>query len=260
MRVAVLEDDPVEAEVIGQWLMAAGFLCAIYERVNSLLCALGRESVNVAVLDCTHFDAEQVDILKRVRSTRRSPVPVLLISTCTSDVDIVTALAQGADDYIAKPLRHPELLARIRVLSNRSGDSPQSTAIEVGSLRLDRYARAASRNGQFVHLSAKDFDLAVALLLNIGSVISYEQMRQAAWCSGESPSRRTIHTHVCSIRRTLGLTPPNGLQLVAVYGRGYRLDRCAKLPIDKTLELAAALQQVAAPAPATVSALQRWPR
>jgi DNA-binding response OmpR family regulator len=190
-----------------------------------------------------HFNAEQIDILKRVRGARRSPIPILLISTCTSDVDIVTALAQGADDYIVKPLRHPELLARIRVLSSRRSHLAQAAAIEVGSLRLDLDARTALRYGQSVHLSAKDFDLAVVLVLNIGLVVSYEQMRQAAWCSSESPSRRTIHSHVCSIRHRLGLTPRNGLRLVAVYGHGYRLDRCANLPIDKTLEPAAAILQ-----------------
>ena len=261
MRVALLEDDPAEAEVIGQRLLAAGFSCAIYERANSLLCALARESVDVVVLDCMHFDAGQIDTLERVRSARRSPLPVLLISRCVGEFDIAVALAHGADDYIVKPLRHAELVARIRALGGRRGRrAAQPSTIESGSLRLDCDARTVSRDGRPIHLGAKDFDLALLLLLNIGLIVSYDEMRQAAWRNGESPNRRTLHTHVCSVRRRLDLTPTNGFRLAAVYGRGYRLERCAKVPADNMIgSVARMLGGLIAPPTTAMSSVQTWP-
>jgi len=227
LSVALLEDDPAHAELLGHWLETAGYLCSRHERGGTLARALVQERFDVLVLDWTLPDMSGVDLLKHVRDTLRSSVPILFVSARGREADIVTALRQGADDYMVKPVRPLELLARLEAISRRQAGAHPPQVIERRTLRLDCQTRLARREGEPVHLTGKDFDLSALFLLNVGRLLCRGELRDAVWGPGVAVASRTLDTHVSRIRDKLGLTPSNGWRLSAVYGRGYRLQEVA---------------------------------
>ncbi len=224
LRVALLEDDCSEAELISHWLTSAGLFCSRHERGHSLLCALREQTFDALVLDWTLPEMTGVDVLKHVRGTLQSSVPILFVSGRNGEPDIVAALKQGADDYMVKPLRRMELLARLEAIARRGKPEPrQPGVIEMGALRVNCQTRCAQRDGAPVDLSVKDFDLLVLFLRNVGRLLSRAEIREAVWGSRAAFSSRTLDTHVSRIRDRLGLAPSHGWRLAAVYGYGYRL-------------------------------------
>jgi DNA-binding response OmpR family regulator len=228
IRVALLEDDPSQAELISHWLTSAGLFCSRYERGHGLICTLRKESFDALVLDWNLPELNGLDVLKHVRGTLRSSVPVLFVSARDRELDIVTALKQGADDYMVKPLHRMELLARLEAIARRGRPEPrQPEVIDIGALRVNCQTRIAQRDGVAIELTAKDFDLVVLFLRNIGRLLSRAELREAVWGSSVAFHSRTLDTHICRIRDRVGLTPAHGWRLAAVYGHGYRLQQIA---------------------------------
>jgi DNA-binding response OmpR family regulator len=228
MRVALLEDDPSQAELLSHWLTSAGVVCSRHERGHTLLSALRQERFDALILDWNLPEINGVDVLRHVRAGLDSSVPVLLVSVRSREVDIVTALKQGADDYMVKPVRRMELLARLEAIARRGKVKPQQLdVIDAGDLRVDCRTRTAWRHGQKIDLTAKDYHLLALFLLNVDRLLPRGEIREAVWGSGTALSSRTLDTHVCRIREKVGLTPSNGWRLAAVYGYGYRLQQVA---------------------------------
>ena len=149
----------------------------------------------------------------------------ILVGASHHEVDIVTALQQGADDYMVTPIRFAELLARLEAIVRRVESKPKHPkVIDLRGLRFNCQTRTAWRDDRPVYLAAKDFDLAALFLLNIGRLLSRVHIRESMWGPGAVLGSRTLHTHVRRIRHNLGLTPLNGWRLAAIYGHGYRLD------------------------------------
>ena len=226
-RAAILEDDPSQAELLNHWLGSAGHLCSRHECGGTFVRALRHESFDVLVLDWILPDISGVDVLKHVRGALQSQVPVLLISARAREVDIVTALSEGADDYMVKPVRRLELLARLEAITRHKSEPQRPQVIELGALRIDCQTRTAWRDGLPIHLTAKDFDLSVLFLLNVGLLLSRGELRETVRGRAAAVSSRTLDTHTSRIRDKLGLTPFNGWRLASVYGHGYRLQEVA---------------------------------
>ena len=227
-RVALLEDDPSQAHILLHWLISAGFVCSRYELGQSLLHALRHESFEALVVDWSLPDIDGLEVLKQVRRTLRLSVPILLVSARADEADIVTALNQGADDYMIKPVRRRELLVRLETIRRRSGGvwrPAEPQVITRGALRLHCGTRTAWLGDRQIHLTAKDFELAAVVLLNQGRLLSRAELREAVWGRGAPVSSRTLDTHISRIRDKLELTPSNGWRLAAVYGHGYRLQQ-----------------------------------
>jgi DNA-binding response OmpR family regulator len=223
MRVAVLEDDLDQLELLSHWLRLAGHSTHGFERGEMLLKELGRESFDVLLLDWNVPDTSGLEVLRRVR--RESTVPVVFCTGRGEESDVVTALREGADDYIIKPLRRLEMLARLQAVK-RCRQSPPQRAFELGAIRVNCQARTIVRNNVPVELRGKDFDLSVLLLQNVGRLLSRQEIGSAVWGSKFNVHSRTMDTHVSHVRNRLGLTPEHGWRLTAVYGHGYRLEQC----------------------------------
>jgi DNA-binding response OmpR family regulator len=140
--------------------------------------------------------------------------------------DVVRALHEGADGYVTKPVRRQELLARLESLAQRRREpQPQTGVIEIDVFRIDLEMRTILRNGVPLEVTAKDFDLSVLFLRNVGRLLSRGHLRETVWMLNHPVSSRTLDTHVSRVRSKLHFVPEHGWRLVAVYGYGYRLDR-----------------------------------
>jgi DNA-binding response OmpR family regulator len=223
VRVAILEDDRSQAYVLRHCLTSAGHAPDVFDRGQSLLDALKHETFDLLLLDWNVPDVTGIQILDHLRNTLRSNMPAMLLTSRQDEQDIVHALAQGADDYICKPLRPRELLARVAALT-RNDKSYKEESLQFGDLQVDVTSRKISVRGKPLKLSLKDFDLALYMLRNVGRVLGRRQIIDAVWEGRIDSASRTLDTHMSRVRTKLALVPPRW-NLDAVYGRGYRLDR-----------------------------------
>jgi DNA-binding response OmpR family regulator len=170
-----------------------------------------------------------MDVVERVRQRLKSAVPILFVTARSDEQDVVAALREGADDYIAKPLKRLELIARLDAVMRRVAATQPAAApaIEIGRVRLDQASRTITVNGKAPDLSVKDFDLARLFLCNVGRLLSRREIVEAVWGSKEMIGSRTIDTHVSRVRTRLWLTEENGWRLSAVYAHGYKLEQLA---------------------------------
>jgi two-component system response regulator RegX3 len=223
MRIAILEDDPSQRELLIHWLTLAGHQAAPFERGDDFLKSDCRPDFEMLILDWNLPDVTGIEVLQRVRQT--SKMPVLFCTARTHPDDTVKALRSGADDYLIKPLRRLELLARIESVARRGRrDEGQEKSFELEHFRVDCEKRIIMRDGAAFELTDKDFDVAVLFLRNVGRLLLRGKIHEPVWGASISVTSRTIDTHVSRVRTKLGLTPKNGWQLKSVYGHGYRLE------------------------------------
>ena len=229
MRIALLEDEPDQADLVSAWLKAAGHICHIYALGKDLVHEAQRETFDLFVLDWEVPGMSGADVLIWIRANIAEPAPVLFVTARQREEDIVHALSSGADDYMVKPLGKLELLARIDALARRSRASPDQAedVLEYGRLSVDCRSRQVKLDGQGVAMTQKDYELTVFLLRNIGRLLSRGHILEAVWGQSAEINTRTVDTHVSRIRGKLELTPENGWRLSAVSQHVYRLERIA---------------------------------
>jgi len=226
MRIALLEDDRDQILLLRGWLEGAGHSLHAYERGGDFLREVARESFDVFLLDWMIPDKSGTEVLAWVRANLKERVPVLFVTARDAEEDIVSVLQAGADDYMVKPLRKAELLARINAVARRARPAEKNDAIaEYGEFRVDSARHSITRHGQEIELTQKDFDLAVFLFHNLGRLLSRGHIFEAVWGQSAEINTRTIDTHVSRLRTRLSLTTENGWRLGAVYQHGYRLER-----------------------------------
>ncbi len=225
MRIAVLEDDRSQAYVLRHCLTSAGHNPSNFANGAELLEALKTKRFDALLLDWNVPDVSGIDVLTWVRNELNSNVPAVVLTSRDAEEDIVRALKEGADDYICKPIRPKELIARLETVTKHEEKSSSSDVMQIGRLCVDVPSRQILLNNVPVVLSLKDFDLAVYLLRNVGRVLSRRQIVEAVWGSQVDLTSRTLDTHVSRIRSKLWLNQANDWHLGAVYGHGYRLER-----------------------------------
>jgi two-component system, OmpR family, response regulator RegX3 len=162
----------------------------------------------------------------------QEPLPVLFTTGRDREEDIVHALKAGADDYLVKPLRRMEFLARVEALLRRSRALGREAEepFEAGEFRIDPLGRTLQRGGEVIELTQKEFEMAALLFRNIGRLLSRSYLLDTVWGISADVSTRTVDTHASQLRSKLGLYPEQGWRLSAVYQHGYRLERVASQP------------------------------
>jgi two-component system, OmpR family, response regulator RegX3 len=229
MRIALLEDEQDQADLVRTWLKAAGHSCHVFTRGKELMHAAQRETFDLFLLDWEVPGMSGAEVLVWIRASIAEPVPVLFVTARQREEDIVHALSSGADDYMVKPLRKQELLARIDALARRtrSGMRQEEDVLEFGRMSVDCRSRQVRLDGREVTMTQKDYELALFLLRNIGRLLSRGHILEMVWGQSAELNTRTVDTHVSRIRGKLQLTPEYGWRLSAVYQHGYRLERVA---------------------------------
>lgn len=232
MRIALLEDERDQADLVCAWLKAAGHSCHAYTLGKDLVREAQRETFDLFLLDWEVPGMSGADVLVWIRGNLAEQVPVVFVTARQREEDIVHALSSGADDYMVKPLRRLELLARIDALLRRARPNPrpEEGVLEYGRISVDCHSRQVRLDGQEVTMTQKDYELTVFLLRNIGRLLSRGYILEAVWGQSADLNTRTVDTHISRIRGKLQLTPEHGWRLSAVYQHGYRLERVAVAP------------------------------
>lgn len=224
MRIALLDDDADIQTRIGGWLTESGHDCHTYGTSRDFMRDVSRESFDLFLLDSCLPDIDGPDVLRWLRADRNDTTPVIFITARDSEQDIVAGLAGGADDYLVKPVRRAELLARIDALMRRVRPAPSHDLLEYGPYRFEPLHKRLLLEGQQVQLTDKEFDLAYFLFRNMGRLISRGHLLEAVWGRNPSIATRTVDTHISRVRSKLELKPERGFRLVPTYNYGYRLE------------------------------------
>lgn len=226
MRTAILEDDVNQSQVLARWLTEAGHDCHSFESGKALIRNLGRETYDLLLLDWNIPDMNGPEVLAWVRNSLRSTVPVIFVTAQHSENAIVEALSSGADDYLVKPVRRRELVARALAVYRRAhAESANETGFELPPYRFDVKGRRVEVRGQAVDLTEKEFDLALFLFRECGRVLSRGHILERIWGRNSNVVTRTVDTHMSRLRTKLDLGVQNGVRLSSVYSYGYRLEK-----------------------------------
>ncbi|MDQ3307963.1 MAG: response regulator transcription factor [Actinomycetota bacterium] len=218
-RVLIVEDEPRIASFLEKGLRAEGFTPTVVSSgVIGLDYALTGE-FDLAILDIGLPDIDGYAVLKRMRESGSS-LPVIVLTARDSVTDTVRGLEGGADDYMPKPFRFAELLARVRLrLRERPTGGEETTAIERGNVRLDLVRREVTVAGKAIELSAREFLLTEMFLRHPGQVLSREQLLSHVWGYEFDPGSNIVDVYVGYLRKKLGAS-----LIATVRGMGYRYD------------------------------------
>jgi DNA-binding response OmpR family regulator len=226
LRLAILEDDPDQAELVKLWLMNAEHTVDCYGDAGSFLRAVRRDSFDLYMLDWMLPDLSGIEVLKKLRNSMDDYTSVVIVTAKDEEQSIVRGLEAGADDYLVKPVRQAELVARVAAVLRRAAGNKSEEVLDVAPYSLSVANKAVSLDGEKIALTNREFELALFLFRNAGKMISRNHMLESIWgIENKSVSTRTVDTHVSRLRKKLKLTKENGWLLSAIYQHGYRLEK-----------------------------------
>jgi DNA-binding response OmpR family regulator len=229
MRIALLDDDQHQSEVICQTMTAIGHSCSAFRSGWDMLNYLRRENCDMLIVNWQIKDGSGIEVLHWAREKMSPGLPLLFLADRSSESDIVAALAAGASDYMIKPVRRGELLIRVQVLLRRAYPAQNtSEQIQFGQYVFELPIGRLSLNGKQIDVTQKEFDLALLFFRNLGRPLSRAYILEAIWSREVDVPSRTMDTHVSRVRNKLHLKPENGFRLTPVYSYGYRLEELSK--------------------------------
>jgi len=223
MRILLAEDDTLLGDGLRAGLRQAGFQVDWVRDGAAAERELRAQPYAAAVLDLGLPLMDGLDVLAAVRRAGVT-LPVLVLTARDAVPDRVRGLDLGADDYVVKPVDLDELAARLRALVRRAHGQPQER-LQAQGVQLDPAGRSVSRDGQPVVLSAREFDLLHALMLNTGRVLSREQLEQHLYSWGREVESNAVEVHIHHLRKKLGAD-----LIQTVRGVGYLLPRDGERP------------------------------
>lgn len=221
-RVLLAEDDTAIAQPLARAFSREGYDVELAHTGNEAIA--GATNADVLVLDLGLPDMDGLDVARRIRSNGQT-VPILILTARADEVDLVVGLDAGADDYVTKPFKLAELLARVRALLRRSQGEPTETdEHHAQDVRLDIQAHRAFQGDRELQLTTKEFDLLTALVTNAGSVVPRETLMRDVWGSDPSGSTKTLDMHISWLRRKLGDEANAPRYITTVRGIGFRFE------------------------------------
>jgi DNA-binding response OmpR family regulator len=215
-RILIAEDDPLISAFIEKGLRASGYSTLVAEDGAQAAQFSLTDSFDLLILDMALPEREGFHVLQELRR-RGKTVPVLVLTGRPELRDAVSCLDVGADDYMTKPFRFEELLARVRARLRPPG-TEEATVLEAGSVRLDVRTRRATVNGQDIDLTAREYRLLEVFLRHPDQVLSREQLLSHAWGYSVEPGTNVVNVYVSALRKKLGDDA-----IESVRGVGYRL-------------------------------------
>lgn len=218
-KILVVDDDPAIAEMLTMVMEREGFETVVVDNGLEAVEAASRENPDLILLDLMLPGLGGVDVCRNVRET--SSVPIIMLTAKTDTVDVVLGLESGADDYVTKPFKPKELVARVRARLRRQEDGPSET-IEVGDLTIDVPGHAVFRAGNEISLTPLEFDLLHALASRPKQVFSREELLEKVWGYQHNADTRLVNVHVQRLRSKIEVDPENPQIVLTVRGVGYK--------------------------------------
>lgn len=239
MHIALLEDDIDQAALLGQWLRDAGHTVAHYPDAESFHRATRQDSFDLYILDWLLPKSSGIGALKQLRARDPDGPPVLFVTVRDEESCIVEALQSGADDYMIKPVRRSETLARITALIRRRL-RPAAENLSAPPYEFDLEQHQVKMGGEPLQLTTREFELALFLFQRAGQIVSRKHLLESVWGSGHSAmNTRTVDTHISRLRNKLRLKETPGWKLSSIYQHGYRLEHAEDKDFPATEKLRA---------------------
>ena len=223
--VLIVEDDPAIADFVKTSLEREGFDTDWVKRGDWVLAQVDEKSPDLVLLDLMLPGMDGLQVCKALRS-RPQYIPIIMLTAKDDDVDKIVGLEIGADDYITKPFKMREVIARIRALLRLAQHSTHSTPhiLRIDSLEIDIDGRTVTLNGQIVNLSPKEFDLLVLLASNPRRVFGRETLLENLWGGDFPGGTRTVDVHIQRLRQKIEPAPKGPRFIVTVRSIGYKFE------------------------------------
>ena len=218
-RVLVVDDDPALAEMLGIVLRAEGLEPVFCADGDSALEVFRETRPDIVLLDLMLPGKDGIEVCRQIRG--ESGVPVVMLTARGDTVDVVVGLEAGADDYVVKPFKPKELVARLRARLRRS-DEPAAELLQIADLSIDLAGHSVRRNGEMINLTPLEFDLLAALARKPWQVFSREVLLEQVWGYRHAADTRLVNVHVQRLRAKIERDPENPEVVVTVRGVGYK--------------------------------------
>lgn len=224
MLIGVVEDDPDQLDLLLLWIRGAGHEAVGMPTRQAAIDALKAQTFDLLLVDWMLPDGTGADLLAWIRGNIGWTLAVIIVTARDDEQTVCGALQAGADDFVTKPPKQMELLARIEAVARRvkPGGLP---VLRMGAYEIDIPGHRLTVEGVAPTLTQKEFDLSVYLFQNPGKLLSRDHLLNRIWGLNTEVDTRTVDTHVSRLRKKLSLGGAKGWRLASVYGYGYRLER-----------------------------------
>ena len=229
-KVLVVEDEESFLEALRVGLAREGFAIDVARDGSEALVRFEAAAPDIVLLDVMLPRISGVDVCREIRS--KSDVPIIMVTAKGEEIDAVVGLEVGADDYVTKPYRFRELVARMRSVLRRSVVDESATVqmqdefvdapIEVADVVIDQQRHEVTVRGEQVDLPLKEFDLLTALASNAGRVLTRDQLIDTVWGHDYVGDTKTLDVHIKRLRNKVEADPSNPVSIVTIRGLGYK--------------------------------------
>jgi two-component system response regulator MtrA len=218
-RVLIVDDDSALAEMLGIVLRGEGYEHTIVTNGDEVMPVFREFKPDLVLLDLMLPGRDGIDVCKEIRA--ESGVPIVMLTAKSDTVDIVVGLESGADDYVVKPFKPKELVARVRARLRRT-DDPKPETLQVGDVTIDVAGHSVQRNGTSISLTPLEFDLLACLARRPWQVFTREELLEKVWGYRHATDTRLVNVHVQRLRSKIEHDPERPEIVVTVRGVGYK--------------------------------------
>jgi DNA-binding response OmpR family regulator len=222
--ILLIEDESELSRVLRSYLEKAGYSVLSAARGDSGLALFEKHPVDLVLLDLNLPGMDGLDVARMIR--RKAETPIIMVTARVEETDRLVGLELGADDYISKPYSPREVVARVRAVLRRAGNSPtQHKRLEVSDLEIDLEAHQVTKGGEAVDLTPTEFALLVMLISQPGRVFTRLQLLEGSQGAAYEGYERTVDAHIKNLRAKLEADPRQPRYIETVFGVGYRFRR-----------------------------------
>jgi two-component system response regulator MtrA len=218
-RVLVVDDDPALAEMLGIVLRSEGFEPSFVADGERALAAFRETKPDVVLLDIMLPGRDGLEVCRAIRA--ESGVPIVMLTAKSDTIDVVLGLESGADDYVVKPFKPKELIARVRARLRRNDDAMPET-LRIGDVEIDVAGHKVTRDERQISLTPLEFDLLTALARKPRQVFTREVLLEQVWGYRHAADTRLVNVHVQRLRSKVEVDPENPEIVLTVRGVGYK--------------------------------------
>lgn len=218
-RILIVDDDTALGEMLAIVLRGEGFEPETVTRGDEVMDAFGAFEPDLVLLDVMLPGKDGIEVCREIRAA--SGVPIVMLTAKTDTVDVVLGLESGADDYVVKPFKPKELVARVRARL-RGADQPRPTTLHVGDLTIDVPGHVVRRGEEEILLTPLEFDLLVCLARRPWQVFTRDELLEQVWGYRHSADTRLVNVHVQRLRAKIEKDPENPEVVLTVRGVGYK--------------------------------------